>query len=228
MSPQAVKSDRLLACLLLTSLLVLAGCSASDPLSRPDSDRVRLYEVRQNSLSQVEEWAIEGRLAVNDGEDGGSGHLNWLWRDGFSRMDFYGALGRGAWKLTSDADGVLLELASGETYRADDVKQLAERQIGWEIPVDALAWWVLGLASPGEWETRELDEDGQLQTLGQYGWDHRIRRLQTDRQRFDATQDKRQAAIPRGQTGDQELAGRGPEQRWRVKAPQCAGRRRPS
>lgn len=170
MTLQAVKSDRLLAGVLLTILLALAGCSAPGPLSRPESERVRLYEVRHKSLGKVEEWAIEGRLAVNDGEDGGSGHLNWFWRDGFSRMDFYGALGRGAWKLTSDADGALLEMASGETYRADDVRQLAEQQIGWEIPVDALAWWVLGLASPGEWEARELDEEGHLQTLGQYGW----------------------------------------------------------
>jgi outer membrane lipoprotein LolB len=151
-------------------LLALAGCSATRPLSPVEADRARLYESRYQSLNQVEEWALEGRLAVNDGEEGGSGHLNWLSRAGFSRMDFYGALGRGAWQLSADADGVLLEMASGETYRADDINELVRRQLGWDIPVDALEWWVRGLVSPGDWEARELDEEGRLVMLEQHGW----------------------------------------------------------
>jgi len=43
--------------------------------------------------------------------------------------------------------------------------------VGWKVPVDALAWWIKGLADPGEWETRVVDEEGRLKKLRQFGWE---------------------------------------------------------
>ena len=39
-----------------------------------------------------------------------------------------------------------------------------------EVPVAALAWWVRGLAAPGEVERSVLDENGVLTLLQQDGW----------------------------------------------------------
>ncbi len=152
------------------TLCFLTACSSTQG-TRPGSlDQAALYDSRYDLLLGLDEWSLEGRLAVNDGHDGGSGHLIWSRRGEASTMNFHGALGRGAWRLDVSADGAILELADGEVYRASSVNALLKQRLGWEVPIDALAWWVRGLAAPGEWEARELGEYGKLLILTQFGW----------------------------------------------------------
>lgn len=165
MSP---KSGWLLPLLLVA---LLPACSSMQPAaSVSDAARVRLYDDRFDQLAVLSSWSIEGRLAVSNDKDGGSGNFKWKKGSATNRMDFHGALGRGAWKLHSDELGAELELADGELHRADSVDQLVRFQVGWEIPVDQLSWWVLGLAAPGAFDQRAIDEQGNLSELLQDGW----------------------------------------------------------
>jgi outer membrane lipoprotein LolB len=134
------------------------------------ADRVVLYESRFAELLGRDQWELEGRLALNDSRDGGSGHFSWQKQGEASSMGFRGTFGRGAWRLSADGDGAVLEFADGEIFRAPSVSQLVGQRLGWEIPVDALTWWVRGLTAPGDWAGRELDELGQLMRLSQFGW----------------------------------------------------------
>lgn len=137
-----------------------------------DSDaRSALYQSRYDEISSRVIWELDGRLAVNDGQDGGSGNFKWAQDKDSTLMDFHGALGRGAWRLEADAFGAILELADGEVYQAGNVTALVRRQLGWQIPVDALEWWVRGLEAPGGTPDLELDEQGLLLGLKQFGWD---------------------------------------------------------
>jgi outer membrane lipoprotein LolB len=139
----------------LAAVIFLAACS-SVPLTKTDQAGLAgLYQARHDNLLSLEQWAFEGRLAVNDGQDGGSGHFNWQRHGEASSMDFHGALGRGAWRLEADRNGAVLELADGEIDRAPSVGQLVERRLGWKIPVDALSWWVKGCTAPGNWDQRD-------------------------------------------------------------------------
>jgi outer membrane lipoprotein LolB len=158
--------------LLLPALGValLPGCAVAPPSDAEQSARQPLYDQRAARLGQLENWALSGRLAVSDDEDGGSGSLSWRQQPGGSRMDFHGALGRGAWRLLSDEAGAELEFADGRRYRADSIDALVHGQIGWHVPVDKLAWWVRGLAAPGVYAERRLDEGGRLSRLDQDGW----------------------------------------------------------
>lgn len=151
--------------------IVLVACSAVPPLDSEQRIRAPLYEQRVARLSGVDAWALEGRLAVSDDADGGSGQLNWRQDGGGSRMDFHGALGRGAWRLLADESGAELEFADGTLHRARSIDSLVRRQVGWAVPVEALAWWVRGLAAPGRVQRRLLDEEGRLSELLQDGWD---------------------------------------------------------
>ena len=118
----------------------------------------------------MDQWSLKGRLAVNDGKEGGSGSFIWSNHGESISMDFHGALGRGAWRLDADNGGAVLELADGEVYHAPSLSQLVKSRLGWEMPVDALSWWVRACAAPGEWDRRELDENGRLRGLSQFGW----------------------------------------------------------
>jgi len=152
-------------------LLYLAACSSVPVNEVEQSGWAGLYQSRCDDLVSLDQWSLEGRIAINDGHDGGSGRFNWRRHGEDSHMEFHGALGRGAWRLQADGGGAVLELANGETSRAPSVGQLVERQLGWEIPVDALAWWVRGCAAPGDRDWRRLDEHGWLMGLSQFGWE---------------------------------------------------------
>jgi len=156
--------------LLAAAIAQLPGCATVRPLDAEQAARLPLYEQRAARLELRQTWALEGRLAVSDDRDGGSGVLSWRQRPGNSRMDFHGALGRGAWRLLAGADGAELEFADGRQYRADSIDDLVRGQIGWAVPVEALAWWVRGLAAPGKLQHRVLDEEGRLSLLQQDGW----------------------------------------------------------
>jgi outer membrane lipoprotein LolB len=119
---------------------------------------------------EQDRWNLSGKLAISNDEDGGSGKLQWRENPGYTRMDFHGTLGRGAWRLEADRSGARLELADGSAYQDQTVDQLVQKQVGWEIPVESLSWWVRGMAAPGGAEERWFDERGNLVRLNQDGW----------------------------------------------------------
>lgn len=159
-----------LVLLLAAGMVLLSACTTMPVTDAEFSARTVLYEERLSLLEDVESWSLEGRLAVSDENDGGSGHFSWQKIAQDSRMDFHGALGRGAWKLETGPGGAELELADGSSHHAESIDLLVRQQLGWQIPVETLAWWVRGLAAPESFEQRQLDENGNLSELSQRGW----------------------------------------------------------
>ena len=154
----------------LAFTLLIAACSTIPTGETSQAERILLYEAKSGVLAEAQQWALKGRLAINDGENGGSGHLGWQKNGQTSSMNFHGALGRGAWQLKADDNGAVLEWADGKIYRADTVDELLEQRLDWTIPVNALAWWVRGLVAPGKWDLRQLDGHGNIEQLNQLGW----------------------------------------------------------
>jgi outer membrane lipoprotein LolB len=149
---------------------LLTACASLAPEEEDQAQREPLYLQRAALLAQVGTWTLEGRLAVSDDQDGGSGSFRWRNDDEGSRMDFHGALGRGAWRLVANEGGAELVFADGTTHRAATVSALAREQLGWRVPVETLGWWVRGLAAPGAVQQRSLDPQGRLGELQQDGW----------------------------------------------------------
>jgi outer membrane lipoprotein LolB len=154
----------------LLLILLVSACSTTQITPSDQDARNSLYQARFNEVSSRVNWELDGRLAVNDGSDGGSGNFNWVRQNESSHMNFHGALGRGAWRLDAEPGSATLELADGEIYRAGNVTELVRDRLRWQIPVDALEWWVRGLEAPGGTPNRQLDEQGLLVKLNQFGW----------------------------------------------------------
>jgi outer membrane lipoprotein LolB len=73
--------------------------------------------------------------------------------------------------MRQDADGALLITAEGEEHRARNLRELAFRILGWDLPLDSLPYWVRGLELPGAPAEQERDAAGRLRLLRQNGWE---------------------------------------------------------
>jgi len=140
--------------------------TVKEPITPADE----VYQQRADQISVFEQWGLVGKLSLDDGEDGGSGRLSWDAKAAGSDLDFHGAMGRGAWQLQVREHSATLKEADGTMQTAADVNELMQNRVGWSVPVKALAWWVRGLKAPGETGSQQIDADGRLLSLQQYGW----------------------------------------------------------
>ena len=159
---------------LAPALLLLAACATSPrgPAAPavPVEQAQRHQEQRREALETLQDWSLQGRVAISNGQRGGSGRLEWSQHaDGF-RVALSAPVTRQSWSLASDpAGGVVLEGVEGGTRRGTDASLLLREATGWEIPVQELAWWVRGLETPGA-SAVEYGLDGYLQRMQASGW----------------------------------------------------------
>jgi len=156
--------------LLVTVAFLLNGCSTQTTrVSGLDAEKA--YQKRHDYLVSLDDWSLSGRLAASNSKDGGSGSLSWQKSSNSTHLSFRGAMGKGAWELQSGKGSANLRFAYGREYSASTISQLVIKHMKSDMPVEALSWWVLGLAWSNTWEERQLDEEGRMTSLRQLGWD---------------------------------------------------------
>lgn len=163
------RSPYLKRCLSVILFCTVAACTTT-PQRPADSASEAAFEARSSQIGRIVSWSLAGKVSLDDGDQGGSGKLQWEVEPGLSEIDFHGALGRGAWHLRVGPEMACLQLADGTEQTAPGVAELILEQVGWPVPLDALHWWVRGLAAPGPVEDRLLDAQGLLVSLRQFGW----------------------------------------------------------
>lgn len=136
----------------------------SDETPNPEA-----FKQRSQRLSALTHWSLEGRVSLDDGKEGGSGKLQWTVSPESSTLDFMAAMGRGAWHLETGDGLVILRDADG-IHSAPDVQTLLEQRLGWPVPVEALHFWARGLYAPGPVQSSQIDSQGLLDQMQQFGW----------------------------------------------------------
>lgn len=158
--------------LIPTLALVLAGCAGLGPQeSVQGPGNAEDWKTHKARISEIDGWQISGKIGIQAPQDSGSGTLFWLQRQGYFDIRLSGPLGRGATRLTGRPDAVALEVAGQGRFEADSPEALVENQLGWQLPVSNLLWWVRGLPAPDSRSRIALDAKGRLASLEQDGWD---------------------------------------------------------
>ena len=134
--------------------------------------------MRQQTLSAVRQWSLEGRIAIQAGPEGWHATLRWSQNITAYDLKLSSPLGQDVLQLHGDEDGIVLRTSEG--IESDvDAENLLARHLGWHLPLGGLRYWVLGLpdpASPVSQQERELDGLGRLTRLRQSGWEIEFRR----------------------------------------------------
>lgn len=157
----------------LAIALSVTAC-VSTPARPPVADPAQVWQARRLALTPLNVWEIQGRLALKTADEGWQVALHWIRAADQHDIDLSGPLGGGRVRVTQDRNGARLRDSEQRTYYAANARQLLQRATGWDMPIDGLNYWVLGVPAPGvPWHER-LDQWGRLQTLEQLGWDVRF------------------------------------------------------
>ncbi len=151
---------------LVATAALVAGCATAPP----PPDAVTPWEQRRSALQGVEAWRVQGRIAVRTEEDGWSGKLTWEQVRDALDVRFRGPLGVGGFRLRGDDESLDLTTSEGDTFTLVDPAAELEARLGWQVPVNSMRYWMLGVPDPAAPASEILDTTGRLAALEQFGW----------------------------------------------------------
>jgi len=166
---------------LMVLALALAGCTSvgSQKTAPPavaysvSPAAERAEAARVQALRAVPDWRFQGRVAVSNGRQGGSGRIDWDQQGPMYQVQLSAPVTRQSWVLQGDgAGGGRLDGLGDGPRDGADARQLLLEATGWDVPVAQLPDWVRGLVLAGVDENGlQRDADGRPRHLQQDGWD---------------------------------------------------------
>jgi len=138
---QAFKNSYLLF-LVIISVLLLSSCQKN---KKPHQAK--------NQWSQVKSWSFNGKLAINDGKNNGSGRIKWLVTNNNTKAQFKAPLGQGSWDIQENQNSATLMSSTNGKTTAENAQILISKELGWHFPWDKLKYWFRGHQSESEIET---------------------------------------------------------------------------
>ena len=117
-------------------------------------------------------------MAIRTPEDNYSATLDWEKLGADFDFHIYGTFGVTYAHLTQKDELATLELPDDQVFYHQSAEQLLYQSLGWEFPIDALAFWIKGLPSNQSGETITRNETGQLATAYLNGWEVKFSRYQ--------------------------------------------------
>ena len=163
----------------LMAAALLSACVSQprrEPLPPAQTAAAEARQVaREAALRLDPAWMLQGRIAVSNGRNGGSGRVDWTQRGPRYDVSLSAPITRQSWRLVGESSvgessKTRLEGLDGGTREGPDATALLRDATGWEIPVTSLAYWVRGMRAPNGLATVSYAFDGQLLRMEQGGW----------------------------------------------------------
>lgn len=154
---------------LIILLITVLGSGCAGPPERPVPPRVDWLD-RRDMLRDIEEFRMEGRLALNTGRRGYSGTVSWEQNDDILDFRFRGPFGFGGFRIHGDLAQLRVKTTAGDEFLLRDPEQEMTERFGWSLPVHSMRYWILGVSDPGLPATEVPDDQGLLDSMEQAGW----------------------------------------------------------
>jgi len=79
-------------------------------------------------------------------------------------------LGQGALRLTGDANAVNFQSADGRELQAEDLPEMIRHELGFDLPVVDLRYWIRGLPTTPGGAFIQRDQDQRIRSIRQREW----------------------------------------------------------
>ena len=136
--------------------LLLGACSQLQPAPSNSDDFT--------PNMAIQHWQLRGKMGIRYDGNAASPYLNWLQCGDAFDIRLSGPLGQGAAHLYGDQQQATLKTSDQQTFSAPSARELLSRQLGWEIPVSQLQYWIRGIPDPA------LASTPNAQGFQQLGW----------------------------------------------------------
>ena len=157
--------------LVLLLVVALSACSSLREASAPVDDSMAQ---RIAQLSLLDDWSMQGRIAVKQPEGSGQGKILWEQAGETADIGLAGPLGAGAINIHWVPDELTMvgaDLDVQHRYTGGDAaEQFLAEQLGWQFPAASIRYWLLGIPNPGYQFEQEFGEAGELLSISQLGW----------------------------------------------------------
>jgi outer membrane lipoprotein LolB len=147
--------------LTLVLCCALSACVTTRPLPPSTEWLARVYQ-----LQNAGDWQLDGRAAVALGTQGWQATLNWRQAQTIAEVHLSGPFGIGAMVLKQTAEGLSLNGAPP----SDVVLSQVQEKLGFDLPIENLHYWLLGVPDPGSTYEVARNEQDRAKTLTQAGW----------------------------------------------------------
>jgi outer membrane lipoprotein LolB len=150
----------------LAMALLATGCATVAPTAPAGG-----WPARRAELQALDDWLLDGRIAVAAGEDGFSGGFDWELAGEQADIELTGPMGASAMTLRVVGDDALVSIR-GEDLSEADGRELFARYFGHGrfLPVRQMRYWLVGVPAPGSPHEEVVGDDARLATLAQAGW----------------------------------------------------------
>ncbi len=149
--------------LVLGASVALGGCASSAKRDITPADP-----------ASIDRFELSGRVSVKvkAQNKGYPGKIRWQHEGTKEDLWIYTPLGNLVARLEQDENTAAITTAQGEEYRAGTLSFLARDVLGYDLPIDALQYWVRGLEWPkGRTNSLVKDGKGRLTMLAQDQWE---------------------------------------------------------
>ena len=151
--------------------LLLAACVPQQVVrNKGDAASIAQQEAREQQLAGANHWTLVGRLAVSTGNDAGGGNLTWTQNGDRYEFELRAPITGRSFRLSGGPDGAVLEGLDGGPQHGPNAEALMQRALGWDVPLDELRAWVLGVRAGGSAADMSFGDNHLLSMLQQDGW----------------------------------------------------------
>jgi outer membrane lipoprotein LolB len=155
----------------LALLTVFGGCRTVPPApSLPGPGATAPWAEQRAALEKLEHYNLNGRVAVAANGQGFSAGLRYAQLPGHADLALDGPLGIGGLRVALRDHEVEIATSRGAKLDGAAARAELERRLGFELPLDELRWWLLGLPAPGKSDVDALADTGEIRSFVQNGW----------------------------------------------------------
>jgi len=149
---------------LTMSIILFSNCSTFTPVA-PTAD----WQQQRAIQEELKNWMLRGRVNVQYENESHTPRIQWRQQDKEYNIRLWGTFNAGNTRITGQKEYVTME-HKGDVFKAKSPEELILRQLGYELPVSYLEYWVRGLPAPNSEANFTLDELNQLSQINQDGW----------------------------------------------------------
>lgn len=151
--------------LLVLAMTLLAACSSVAP---PATDNENWNQQRRQ-LQGLESWQLRGRVNVRYHNEVHTPRIQWQQIEELYHIRLWGTFNAGNTEIEGRPGLVTLE-QDGEVLTAESPEDLILQQLGYELPVSFLEYWIKGLPAPEGDANLQFNDLNQLLAINQQGW----------------------------------------------------------